>query len=143
MDLLVSIDVDDLDRAIHFYTCAFELSVGRRFGAGGAELLGGSAPIYLLVKEAGSQATSASSQVRGYGRHWTPVHLDIVVDDVDTAVDRATKAGAALEQAVRSSNWGRLALMSDPFGHEFCLVQFVGSGYDEIATAPREFSHGH
>jgi predicted enzyme related to lactoylglutathione lyase len=134
MNLLVNIDVDDLDRAIHFYTSAFDLSVGRRFGAGGAELLGASAPIYLLVKEAGSQASGASSQVRGYGRHWTPVHLDIVVDDIDAAVERATRAGATREQAIRSSNWGKLALMSDPFGHGFCLVQFVGKGYDEIAT---------
>ena len=143
MDLLVNIDVDDLDRAVHFYTSAFGLTVGRRFGAGGAELLGGSAPIYLLVKEGGSPASSATSQARDYARHWTPVHLDIVVADIDAAVERAMQAGAALEQAVRASNWGKLALMSDPFGHGFCLVQFVGRGYDEIATTPGESRHGH
>ena len=135
MDLLVNIDVDDLDRAIGFYTTAFELSVGRRFGADGVELLGGSAPIYLLVKAAGSRASSASSQLRSYDRHWTPVHLDIVVNDIDAAVERATAVGATLEQPVRSSNWGKLALLCDPFGHGFCLVQFVGRGYDEIAAA--------
>jgi len=26
-----------------------------------------------------------------------------------------------------------LALMADPFGHGFCLLQFVGQGYDELA----------
>jgi hypothetical protein len=26
-----------------------------------------------------------------------------------------------------------LALMADPFGNGFCLVQFLGRGYDEIA----------
>jgi predicted enzyme related to lactoylglutathione lyase len=134
MDLLVNIDVDNLDHAIQFYTNAFELKVGRRFGADCAELIGGSAPIYLLVKEAGSQASRESDQVRDYGRHWTPVHLDVVVKDIDVAVQRAVKAGATLEQAVCSSNWGKLALMVDPFGHGFCLVQFVGRGYDEIAT---------
>lgn len=136
MDLLVNVDVDDLDHAIQFYTIAFELKVGRRFGVDGAELLGGSAPIYLLVKGAGSQASRDSSQVRDYGRHWTPVHLDIVVKDVDVAVQRAVSAGATLESGVRSSNWGKSALMADPFGHGFCLVQFVGRGYDEIATPP-------
>ena len=134
MDLLVNIDVDDLDRAIRFYTGAFELKVGRRFGADAAELLGGSVPSYLLVKAAGSQASHESSQLRDYRRHWTPVHLDIVVKDVDAAVQRAASAGAMLEGAVRASNWGKLALMADPFGHGFCLVQFVGRGYDEIAT---------
>ena len=33
-------------------------------------------------------------------------------------------------------NWGKLALMADPFGHGFCLVQFLNRGYDEIATTP-------
>ncbi|MDI1428841.1 VOC family protein [Polyangium sorediatum] len=35
--LLVNIDVDDLDRAIHFYTGAFDLRIGRRFGGAGVE----------------------------------------------------------------------------------------------------------
>lgn len=137
MDLLVNIDVDDLDRAVRFYTSAFALHVGRRFGTGGVELLGGSSPIYLLAKPAGSPASrGADPQRRDYGRHWTPVHLDIVVDDIDAAVRRAVAAGAVLEQPVEPGSWGKLALMADPFGHGFCLVQFVGRGYDEIATAP-------
>jgi uncharacterized glyoxalase superfamily protein PhnB len=64
------------------------------------------------------------------------VHLDIVVDDIDAAVQRALAAGATQEAPVSTSNWGRLALMVDPFGHGFCLVQFLGRGYDEIATPP-------
>ena len=136
MDLLVNIDVSDLDRAIAFYTSVFDLKVSRRFAADGVELAGGSAPIYLLVKAAGSLASPQSDQVRDYRRHWTPVHLDVVVDDVERAVQRALDAGAILEKPVRSSTWGKLALMADPFGNGFCLVQFVGKGYDEIATPP-------
>lgn len=134
MQLLVNIDVDDMERAVDFYSKAFELHVGRRLGADGVELLGGSAPVYLLVKAAGTRASPDSSAVRNYQRHWTPVHLDIVVDDIDAAVARALTAGAKLEQPVRTSSWGKLALMADPFGHGFCLVQFLGRGYDEIAT---------
>jgi hypothetical protein len=44
------------------------------------------------------------------------------------------KAGAVIERAVRTSAWGRLVLMSDPFGHGCCLVPFLGRGYDEIAS---------
>lgn len=134
MNLLVNIDVDDLDRAVRFYTAAFGLTVGRRFSADGVELVGASSPIYLLSKAAGSRASPASPQVRDYARHWTPVHLDVVVTDIEDAVARAVAAGATLEQPVRSSRWGKLALMADPFGHGFCLVEFVGRGYDEIAT---------
>lgn len=135
MQVLINIDVDDLDRATDFFVRAFDLRVGRRFGAHGVELLGGSAPIYLLPKPAGSRASPRTAQERGYQRHWTPVHLDIVTDDIDAAVARAVAAGARLEEQVRTSSWGKLALMADPFGHGFCLVQFLGRGYDEIATS--------
>ncbi|MCZ7598341.1 MAG: VOC family protein [Gammaproteobacteria bacterium] len=134
MNLLVNIDVDDLERAIGFYGAAFGLEVGRRFGAHGAEMLGASAPIYLLVKKAGSPAAGDPPEARRYERHWTPVHLDVVVDDVGAAVERALAAGAVLERPVIDSSWSRLALMADPFGHGFCLIEFVGRGYDEIAT---------
>lgn len=134
MNFLVNIDVDDLDRAVEFYTAVFDLRVARRFGSDGVELLGGSSPVYLLSREAGTSATPASSQVRNYGRHWTPVHLDIVVTNIEETVKRAVAAGATLEKPIGSGNWGRLALMADPFGHGFCIVEFVGRGYDEIAT---------
>jgi predicted enzyme related to lactoylglutathione lyase len=134
MNRLVNIDVDDLDKAIGFYTAAFGLQVGRRFGKAGVEMLGGSAPIYLLVKPAGTPASAGSTQLRSYERHWTPVHLDVVVDEIDAAVQRALGAGAHLEKPVAVNTWDSLALMADPFGHGFCLVQFHGRGYDEIAN---------
>ena len=75
----------------------------------------------------------AAAQQRSYARHWTPLHLDVVVDDIEAAVARAVAAGARLEEPVSTHAWGRLALMADPFGHGFCLVQFLGRGYGEIA----------
>lgn len=134
MQLLVNIDVDDLARAEAFYAAAFGLRVGRRFGPDAVEMLGGTAPIYLLAEAAGSTASPATPQARDYGRHWTPVHLDIVVEDVDAAVARAVAAGATLEKPPKTASWGKLALMAAPFGHGFCLLQFLGRGYDEIAT---------
>jgi predicted enzyme related to lactoylglutathione lyase len=132
-DLLVNVDVDDLEKAIAFYCQAFGLTVGRRFGSGGVELLGSSAPIYLLGKPAGSAAWPGGEQCRDYARHWTPVHLDFVVDNIAATVERATAAGAKVEAPIKTANWGDLALMSDPFGHGFCLIEFRGRGYDEIA----------
>lgn len=134
MDLLINIDVDDLAKAVSFYTTAFDLRIGRRFGEGGIELLGGPAPVYLLVKAAGTSASVEGADTRRYARHWTPVHLDMVVQDIDAAVERALAAGAVLESPTRASAWGKLAMLADPFGHGFCFVQFTGRGYDEIAT---------
>ena len=134
MQVLINIDVDDLEKAIAFYRAAFGLEVGRRFGSAGVEMLGGSAPIYLLAKRAGTAATGTTRQRRSYERHWTPVHLDFVVADIDSAVQRALAAGGQLDkEEVSTHDWGKLALMVDPFGHGFCLIQFLGRGYDEIA----------
>jgi predicted enzyme related to lactoylglutathione lyase len=98
------------------------------------ELLGGSSPVYLLVKPAGSQAVATTGAVRDYRRHWTPVHLDIAVADLEAALAEAVAAGAVLEDGPRSHGWGRIALLADPFGHGFCLIQFSEAGYDAIAT---------
>ena len=129
MDLLVNLDVDDLDKAVRFYSAALDLKVGRRFGFSGVEMLGSSSTIYLLVKSSATQVSPTTTQQRNYQRHWTP----ILVDEIEPAVERAVIAGARLEQPIVTNNRGKLALMADPFGHGFCFVQFLGRGYDEVA----------
>ncbi|WP_437970927.1 VOC family protein [Sorangium sp. So ce260] len=133
-DLLVNIDVPEIEPAIAFYTRAFGLRVGRRFGGGFVELLGAAAPIYLLEKPAGS-APAAGASPRDYRRHWTPVHLDFVVDDLEAAGRRAQAAGAVPEADIEVAAWGRMLRLADPFGHGVCLLEFTGRGYDEIATS--------
>jgi len=133
-DFLVNVDVDDLDKAIAFYTSTFGLRIGRRFGADGVEILGGSAPLYLLVKSAATPAWPGTAQVRSYERHWTPVHLDFVVEEIESTVAQALLNGATIDVPVATHNWGRIAVLADPFGNGFCIVQFLGRGYDEVAT---------
>lgn len=130
--LLINIDVDDVERAVAFYTAAFELRVGRRFDSSFVELLGAEAPFYLLQKAEKSAPFSGAAAGRSYARHWTPVHLDIVVADLDQALERALAAGASLESPPSDHAYGRLALLADPFGHGFCLLEFRGKGYDEL-----------
>ena len=96
-------------------------------------MLGSSASIYLLVKSPGTSASDTTSQRRSYQRHWTPVHLDFVVENIESAVRKAIAFGAHLEKPIATHKWGKLALMADPFGNGFCFVQFLGRGYDEIA----------
>jgi hypothetical protein len=131
MQLLVNIDVADLDSGIDFYCSALALRAGRRlFGGTVVELLGASLPIYLLAKPAESSASLLAWLPRDYRWHWTLVHLDFVVDEVESAVQRALAAGAKLEDEIQSHSWGRIAMMSDPFGNGFCVVQFFGEGYE-------------
>jgi predicted enzyme related to lactoylglutathione lyase len=133
LGVLANVDVDDVSRGADFYCRAFGLRVGRRLGPEVVELLGAAVPIYLLEKAPGSPPTTGAAHGRAYRRHWTPVHLDFVVDDVEAAVARAVAAGARLEGGISTHPWGRLAVLADPFGHGLCLLQFTGRGYDEIA----------
>ena len=133
MNLLVNIDVDDLEKATRFYCDGLGLTVGRRFD-GWTELVGAAAPIYLLPKAAGTPVSPAANGKRDYGRHWTPVHLDFVVHDIRAAVKRALTAGATLEVDAKAHAYGELAMLADPWGNGFCLLQFVGRGYDEIVV---------
>jgi predicted enzyme related to lactoylglutathione lyase len=132
INFLVNIDVADLPGALDFYTRAFDLTVGRQLGGEVVEMLGGSAPIYLLAKRAGTRPTTRSGATRSYDRHWTPIHLDFVVPEIEAAVQKASSAGAVVEGEIEVHAWGKLALMADPFGNGFCLLQFIGRGYDEI-----------
>ena len=132
LQLRVCIDVDDLDKGIAFYTEALGLSVGRRLGKNWAELLGAPVPVDLLAEKPGTAPIPVAGSLRDYRRHWTPVHLDWPVAELDAAVGRAQAAGATLEGGIREKKWGRLAILADPFGNGFCLLEFRGRGYDEL-----------
>ena len=132
MKLLINIDVPEIATAEAFYTEAFGLRAGRRFGADGLELLGFEAPLYLLAKQEGS--IGAGDSPRSYARHWTPMHCDLAVDDLDVALARAIAAGAVQEGPTRDATWGRIVQIADPYGHGWCLIEFRGRGYDEITT---------
>ena len=136
--LLVNVDVEDLERGVAFYRDGLGLAVGRRFGDSAVEMVGAAVPVYLLRRPPGTLPFAGADRPREYVRHWTPVHLDVVVDDLEPAVQRAVAAGASVEGEPRDAPWGSFLTMADPFGHALCLLQFRGRGYDEIATSPGE-----
>jgi len=134
METLINIDVPDLRAAIAFYERATELKLARLLFEGTvAELTGASMRILLLQKDPGSSPVPGTPLSRDYRRHWTPVHIDFVVRDVDLATAKAVAAGARLEGSIENFVWGRQACLSDPFGHGICLLQWQGGGYDEVA----------
>ncbi|WP_373999026.1 VOC family protein [Bdellovibrio bacteriovorus] len=132
--VLINIDVDNTEKAINFYTQALGLKVGRRFDSKFVELVGGSSPIYLLENETATLPFPKAREGRTYSRHWSPIHLDFVVSSIVKSKEQVLAAGAILEIDIRHEPYGKLATFSDPFGHGFCLIEFTGRGYDEIAT---------
>ena len=133
-NLLINIDVPDIEAGIAFYTTALGLHEGRRFDADFVELLGRDAPIYLLKKDDGSSIGPAGGDTRRYTRHWSPIHLDFVVDELELARAMVLAAGAVQEGETRDARYGKLAMFADPFGHGFCLIEFNDEGYDALLT---------
>lgn len=130
---IVNVDVPDLKRGCAFYCAALELQVSRYlFDRSVAELVGANVTVYLLEEAGGTLA--AATHRRDYARHWTPVHLDVAVDDLDAALARAVAAGAAVEGTVDEAAWGRIVRLADPFGHGFCLLEFSAVGYDAVVS---------
>lgn len=118
----VSIDVSDLARGVAFYEKAFGFTKLREPVPGVAVLRAGESTLCLLAKPAGSKPSPDATDTRRYDRHWTPVHLDIHVDDLPAALARAVAAGAIVEQQFDHAGHGAAAFCSDPFGHGFCLL---------------------
>lgn len=134
MKILVNIDVPELGPAIEFYSAALPLNLSRMIDEDVAELSGGSSVIYLLQMAVGSRPAQGLAHVRDYARHWTPVHIDFVVDDIEQAAKRALKAGALQESACVEWRGSKCISFSDPFGHGFCLIEFTGDSYSNDAA---------
>jgi len=129
--MLVNIDVPALEPAIDFYCNALGFRCARIMDGSTAELVGGSSTVYLLLKPKGSAAAEGADARRGYARHWTPVHLDFVVDDVEAAAARAEAAGARRESPCIEWRGSRCITLSDPFGHGFCVIELTQGTYTD------------
>lgn len=115
----ICIDVPDLSAAAAFYRDALGCSIQKQ-QASHSTLSAGGVTMQLLLKEAGTAAT-VDGGLRSYERHWTPVHLDFDVDDLDEAMAGVKRCGGTVE-SVQRADWGGMAICADPFGNGFCLV---------------------
>lgn len=122
--LSVSIDVPNLKTATSFYIDALGCTKVREQGKSMVVLSAGNADIYLIEKVAGTNpaASAKADLARSYERHWTPVHLDFGVSDVDAAVAKIVAAGGVKESGEKG-DWGAIAHCVDPFGNGFCVIR--------------------
>ena len=129
--IIINIDVPDLKAGIRFYSDGLDFRFVRAlFGGSVAELTTDAGAIFLIEHAAGSPPIPGHAKTRNYTRqHWTPVHIDVAVADLDAAVARALAAGAVAAAPVTHHAFGRLAPMRDPFGHGLCLIELSAAGY--------------
>jgi len=128
----VYVEVDDLDRALEFYVGGLGLHEQRRLTPTWVELAGAQAPIHLLARPEPTFESGDHVLHKDFARHWTPVHLDFAVDDLDTALDRALSAGGTLERTVDYPGLWRMAALADPAGNGVDLIQITEGAYDKL-----------
>ena len=119
----VSVDVPNLAEGVRFYSEAFGFSKVAEPIPGLAVLRADSSEICILEKAPGSVPSPNTAEKRHYQRHWTPVHMDLHVDDFKASLARAIAAGARQEQLFENPKHPAVAFCSDPFGHGFCLIE--------------------
>lgn len=117
MEFQICIDVDEVDRAVEFYGRGLGLTVAEHH-PDWAQVKLGEQTFWIMKSPAGSRGQI----LRDYRRHWTPVHLDFTVDDIEEAVKRAVDAGGKLEGEIQWSPKGGLANLVDPSGNGVDLV---------------------
>lgn len=116
------VTVRDAARAIEFYKQAFgAVEKGVMNGPDGkimhAELVIGDS-IFMLADEFPQYGSLSPQSTGGSG-----MGLHIYAEDVDSAFDRAVKAGATVEMPVSDMFWGdRYGKLADPFGHKWSIA---------------------
>ncbi len=123
MKVEITIDVDDLERAVKFYCEGLGLKLIER-GKTWARTELEDQTFWICEFEAGQQGGVA----RDFKRHWTPVHLDFIVKDLDSSLVRALDTGGRLDHAVRRDDPEPLGMcdvanLSDPAGNGVDLIQ--------------------
>ncbi len=116
----VSIDVADMTQAIESYTQALPCELKKTAKGGWAVLSLGEFDLHL--REVAADTDGVAGQKRSYARHWTPVHLDFGVPDVDAVAATVERLGGTVE-GVFHEDYADIAHCADPFGHGFCVIR--------------------
>jgi predicted enzyme related to lactoylglutathione lyase len=118
----VSIDVADLAQGLRFYGEVFGFLETSRPFAGMAILDANNVTVCMHEKAAGTKSSPAGAATRHYERHWTPVHLDLHVVDLDATLAKVKALGGAVEREFRTEGPRPVGFCCDPFGNGFCVI---------------------
>lgn len=116
----VSIDVSDMTKALTFYVEALGCKFKKKYADDWQVVSVGTLDLHIQQKASGS--IGAADQKRDYRRHWTPVHLDFIVDDIEPICAKVEKHGGAVEKKA-FSEIADIANCADPFGNGFDLIR--------------------
>lgn len=117
----ICIDVADIKQGTKFYTIALGCDI-KHEKQQSSELSAENVTIHLIEKEENSNPLIKESSSRNYSRHWTPVHLDFAVTDIEKTLSLIQEFGGILEDK-KEGEWGTAAFCADPFGNGFCIIK--------------------
>ena len=109
-------------KAIDFYVKAFGATESARLPGPDGRLMHAAVRIgdstVMLVDEMPEWGALSPKSLKG-----SPVTIHLYVDDVDSFVARAVKAGAKVTMPVEDAFWGdRYGKLEDPFGHHWSVA---------------------
>lgn len=121
-NISVCIDVSKMKKAIQFYCKALGCKLVKE-GEEYTELSADGLKMYLIERAAGTNPLVVGEAARNYERHWTPIHLDFAVPNIEQCVASILEMGGVRE-GEESGDWGSAAYCADPFGNGFCVMQY-------------------
>jgi catechol 2,3-dioxygenase-like lactoylglutathione lyase family enzyme len=115
--------VNDVDDAIAFYTKLLGFEVNMSAAPAFADVKRGNLRL-LLSGPASSAGRPMSDGAKPGPGGWNRIHL--IVDDIDTEIDRLREQGAAFRNDVVAGPGGKQVLLEDPSGNFVELFEPAG-----------------
>ncbi|GCB52039.1 VOC family protein [Streptomyces sp. NL15-2K] len=112
--------VDDVQEAVDFYTTHLGFTLRSNPAPAFADVVRG--PLRLLLSGPASSGARATPSGAGAGRN----RIHLIVDNLDTEIDRLRDAGLTFHSDVVSGPGGRQILLTDPAGN---LIELFESAH--------------
>ena len=116
--------VDDVEKAVAFYTDHFGFEVRTSFAPAFADVTRGRLRLLLSGPESSAGRPMPDGRTPGPGG-WNRIHL--IVDDIAGEVERLRAAGLSFRNDIVSGPGGRQILLDDPAGNPIELFQPAGA----------------
>ena len=113
--------VDDVDRAISFYTDILGFKLDLHPASGFASLSRGDLQLLLNRPGAGGAGQSMPDGKSPAPGGWNRIQIE--VEDLEATVEKLKKAGARFRNAIVTGNGGKQILVEDPAGNPVELFQ--------------------
>ena len=116
--------VDDVDRAVAFYTDHFGFELNTSFAPAFADVVRGHLRLLLSGPESSAGRPMPDGRIPQPGG-WNRIHL--IVEDIEREVERLRAAGLAFRNDIVTGPGGRQIVLDDPAGNAIELFQPAGT----------------